>query len=62
MRDGVLIRYPGLSTVPGVTIPAKQGITGRVPADRDRLEEDSRVEFEVTRGPKGLAAINVTVI
>lgn len=26
------------------------------------LEEGSRVEFEVTRGPKGLAATNVTVV
>jgi cold shock protein len=26
------------------------------------LEEGSRVEFEVTRGPKGLAAANVTPV
>jgi CspA family cold shock protein len=26
------------------------------------LEEGSRVEFEITRGPKGLAATNVTVV
>jgi CspA family cold shock protein len=25
------------------------------------LEEGSKVEFEVTRGPKGLAAVNVTM-
>ncbi len=26
------------------------------------LEEGSRVEFEVTRGPKGLAAVNVAPV
>ncbi len=26
------------------------------------LEEGSKVEFEVTRGPKGLAAVNVTPV
>ena len=26
------------------------------------LEEGGRVEFEVTRGPKGLAAVNVTPV